>query len=603
MTRQLIAPVNFRRTLTRAVLLPSLLMVILSGALLSQVSYLLSVTRWVEYTDQIIARTYQTEKLIVDAETGLRGYLLTGETDFLQPYNQTELKINSSFNQLGRLISHNASQTRLLKEIHSNYDRWELYSRQLIRLRKNNENYQAYSINAQGKEMMDEIREQMALFIDIEQTLRSQRSKAAQNTTVAFVAISIALTLLLASLVAFFVRRQLMKLSEDYEKNLLVVTNQTEALQHSEARFRRLFESNLIGIIFSHLSGRITAANDAFLKIVGYPREDLVLGKLRWLEITPPEYIHLDEQAIVELKVSGVAPPFEKEYIRKDGSRVPILIGAALLEGSEQEAVCFVLELTESKAAEVEIRQLNETLEKRVAERTIKLEEANQELEAFSYSVSHDLRAPLRAMQGFSQALMEDYAEQFDSVGQEYARRIVAAAGRMELLIQDLLAYSRLSRAELQLRLVDLESVIEDVMTQLEVELREKQAEVVIEEPLPQVMGHRITLVQVVVNLLANAIKFVATGVKSKVRVYADERGSWVRLWIEDNGIGIAPDHQERIFRVFERLHGIETYPGTGIGLAIVRKGVERMGGRVGVESQLGQGSRFWVELPKGIKV
>ncbi|MBC8449896.1 MAG: GAF domain-containing protein [Chloroflexi bacterium] len=252
-----------------------------------------------------------------------------------------------------------------------------------------------------------------------------------------------------------------------------------------------------------------------------------------------------------------------------------------------------------------------------------RLEEINVALETFTFSVSHDLRAPLRALQGFAAALQEDYAERLDAVGQDYAQRIVAAAQRMDTLIRDLLAYSRLSRVDIRLTSLSLQQVVAQALAQLETDIQEKGALVTVEEPLPEVLGHRATLVQVVVNLIANALKFVAPGVRPQVRIWAELRtacGSpiadtvstpqptvpqsairnpqWVRLWVEDNGIGIAPEHQQRIFRIFERLHGIEAHPGTGVGLAIVAKGVERIGGRVGVESEVGKGSRFWVELP-----
>ncbi len=248
-------------------------------------------------------------------------------------------------------------------------------------------------------------------------------------------------------------------------------------------------------------------------------------------------------------------------------------------------------EIAERKRAEAEI-----------ARRADELESVNKELEAFSYSVSHDLRAPLRAMQGFAQALNEDFADRLAPVAQDYTRRIVAAACRMDTLIQDLLAYSHLSRVQMLLQPLDLRSVMAQIQAHTEGESREREAvvEVAIPEAFPHVMAHATTLVQVVTNLLTNAVKFVASGVRPHVRVWAEKRGEGVRLWVEDNGIGIAPEHQDRIFRVFERLHGSETYPGTGIGLAIVAKGTERMGGRAGVESTPGKGSKFWIELPKG---
>lgn len=237
-------------------------------------------------------------------------------------------------------------------------------------------------------------------------------------------------------------------------------------------------------------------------------------------------------------------------------------------------------------------------LEQRVQERTAALEESNADMEAFTYSVSHDLREPVRVLQGFAQILLEDYADQLDSVGQDFTRRILTSAQRMEALLRDLLSYSHLSRTELVLQRINLNSVVTEVLTQLEVQLHERQAVVTVEEPLLGLMGQHTILVQVVTNLLTNAIKFVARGEKPVVRIWTQKRDQWVRLWVEDQGIGIEPKHQKRIFQVFERLHGTEVYPGTGIGLAIVRRGVERMGGQVGVESALAQGSRFWIELP-----
>ena len=247
-----------------------------------------------------------------------------------------------------------------------------------------------------------------------------------------------------------------------------------------------------------------------------------------------------------------------------------------------------------------ELARYAEVLEDRVETRTAELSEINAELDAFSYSVSHDLRAPLRAMHGFAGALIEDEAERLSEPGLDYATRIVAAAGRMELLIDDLLAYGRLARADLRITSVGLDRVLADALEQLDSAIRDTGARVHADGRLGEVRGHGPTLVQVVANLLGNALKYVPAGTTPEIVVRAEVVAGARRLWVEDNGLGIATEHHGRIFRPFERLHGVEAYAGTGIGLAVVRRGVERMGGSCGVESQLGQGSRFWVELPEG---
>ncbi len=225
-------------------------------------------------------------------------------------------------------------------------------------------------------------------------------------------------------------------------------------------------------------------------------------------------------------------------------------------------------------------------------------EQINRELQGFAYSVAHDLRAPLRGLQGFSEALREDYAKVLDERGRSYTIRIAAAAKRMDELIRDLLDYSRLSRAELPIAPVAFYQVVAAAKLQLAGVLRESGATLNVPEDLPMVQAHFGTLVQVLANLIGNGAKFVPPGTKPVVTIRAEARGNLQRISVEDNGIGVAPQFHEKIFQVFERLHGPEEFPGTGIGLAVVRKGIERLGGQVGVESRVGHGACFWFELP-----
>jgi signal transduction histidine kinase len=237
-------------------------------------------------------------------------------------------------------------------------------------------------------------------------------------------------------------------------------------------------------------------------------------------------------------------------------------------------------------------------LEQQVEARTAELTRVNQELDAFAYTISHDLRAPIRAVHGYAEAITEDHGAAMPDEARTYLQRIQGAASRMENLIQDILTYSRLAREKVSLRPVHLDAVVDQALASIAPSITAAGASVEVERPLPEVLAHPPILAQAVENLLSNAVKFAAPGARPHVRVRAqDGAAGRARLVVEDDGIGIAPEHQDRIFRPFERLHGIEAYPGTGIGLAIVRRAAERMGGSCGVASAPGQGSRFWMEL------
>lgn len=226
-----------------------------------------------------------------------------------------------------------------------------------------------------------------------------------------------------------------------------------------------------------------------------------------------------------------------------------------------------------------------------------KLKTANEELEAFSYSVSHDLRSPLRAMQGYAHAMIEDFCSKLEPQAAEYLQRINKAAVRMDGLVQDVLAYSRLAKAEIQIGPVDLNSLLDEIVRD-SAGLAESKANIVINRPLHSLLGHEACLTQCLSNLLENSVKFVARGTTPLVMVRTELVRDRVRIWVEDNGIGIDPGHHARIFQMFGRVHHASAYEGTGMGLTIVKKAVERMKGTLGVESQLGKGSRFWIELP-----
>lgn len=263
---------------------------------------------------------------------------------------------------------------------------------------------------------------------------------------------------------------------------------------------------------------------------------------------------------------------------------------ARLFETAERE-------ITQRKKTELALQKAKDELEERVKERTSSLLETTEQLETFCYTVAHDLRSPLRAQQTFAQALLEDYSNHLDAEGREFVRRILRSAQRLDKLVNDLLTYSRLTRGELKFENVSLEKVVSDVQKAHADEIEGSKA-VVTKGSLQSVFAFEPTLNLIVTNLIANALKFVKPGEVPMINVWSEEKAGRVRLWVEDNGIGIRPEGLNKIFGIFQRLHPADKFPGTGIGLAIVQKGAERMGGGAGVESEHGKGSRFWVELP-----
>ena len=363
------------------------------------------------------------------------------------------------------------------------------------------------------------------------------------------------------------------------------------------------------------LEGIVTSWNQGAERLFGWPAEEII-GKS--ITVLIPEERLSEEKEILARVVRGERiDHFETIRQRKDGRRIDVsltvspvrdpsgrIIGASKIarDITERKRIQMELnrlfliaqsEIEERKRAEERVHELNQTLERRVRERT-------GELEAFSYTIAHDLRAPLRAIHRFSDILREDYGDRLDGDGREYLQRLAQGAARMDRLIEDLLEYSRIARVEIHLHPVQIGALLRDVQIHLATDFEEKKARMVVAEPFPVVKGDRMLLMQALGNLISNALKFVRPGTVPEIHVGAEPRNGAVRITVRDNGLGISPEHHERVFQMFERLHSNEAYPGTGVGLAIVKKAVQRMNGRLGVESEVGRGSCFWFELPAG---
>lgn len=358
----------------------------------------------------------------------------------------------------------------------------------------------------------------------------------------------------------------------------------------TETKRNRFFTLALDMLGIADFDGRLIQTNPSWENVLGYSNGEL--KAISGLELAHPDERDVLAQKMEELKNGSNVAYYEGRFLHKDGSYRWLGWTAAPFP-AERLFYIFARDITARKRSEDQISRLNEELEQRI----VALTDANRELEAFNYSISHDLRAPLRSMGGFAQALLEQESASLSAHGLDYARRIIRSAKYMDDLLRDLLAYSQVARINMPLADVSIDDLLTQVVAVRDHEVRERGASIEIESPLRAVRGHPPTLHQIMANLLDNALKFSSPERPSRVRIRSTREADFVRTWIEDNGIGIPLEHHQKIFGLFERLHPPHAFPGTGIGLAIVRKGVERMGGRIGLESTPGEGSRFWVDL------
>jgi PAS domain S-box-containing protein len=367
-------------------------------------------------------------------------------------------------------------------------------------------------------------------------------------------------------------------------------------LEKREAKIRRLVDANIMGICIWNLEGQIIEANEAFLRLVNYTREDLVSGRLSWKELTPPEWRDITEQGVVQLKATGILPPYEKEYFRNDGSRVPVLVGSAVFERGQDEGVAFVLDLSEQKRAEEALRRSQAHLAEAQAELAhVTRVTALGELTA---SIAHEVNQPLAGMLTNANAGLRwlkgdppNLSEAGDAI-----RRIIRDGKRAGDVISRM--RSLFKKAGTAKERLDLNEAIEEVviLTQSEARRHNLALRTQLAADLPPVMGDRVQLQQVVVNLILNAIEAMAT-VESRARdlVITTQRGEGdeIRVAVRDSGIGLDPSNVERIFGPFHT-----TKPGgLGIGLSISRSIVESHGGRLWAESNDGPGATFQFTL------
>ena len=348
-------------------------------------------------------------------------------------------------------------------------------------------------------------------------------------------------------------------------------------------------------------NGDLGIHNKAFEQLTGYTTEEL--KNVNWdTTLTPSKWNDITGQKLEELKSTHIPVRYEKEYIRKDGSRVPIELLVHITSDKEDNPryyYSFITDITQRNKDEEELKNTNEELtdtQNKLEKSIKKLEKSNEELEQFAYVASHDLQEPLRMIRSFTQLLEKRYRDKLDSDAKEYIGFIVDGTKRMKELIDDLLTFSRLNTAKREFELSDLNQVLNSVLLDLKPTIDEKNAHI-IHDNLPVVNCDSSQIRQVFQNLIINALKFNET--PPEIHILTDENKKEWKFRVKDNGIGIDPEHQKQIFDVFRRLHTREEYTGTGIGLSICKKIIERHNGKIWVESELGKGTTFYFNIPK----
>jgi PAS domain S-box-containing protein len=393
-----------------------------------------------------------------------------------------------------------------------------------------------------------------------------------------------------------------------HNEQTLALTNeelerQALSLRESEERFRATFEQAAVGIAHVNIEGKFVRVNERLCAELGYSREQLLSKTFK--DITHPDHLEADVKDAEKL-FSGQAENYSKEkrYVRKDGSPIWVNLTAALVRdgnGDPKYSISVVEDISARKRVEEEIQKLNEELERRVAERTSELQTANQELESFSYSVSHDLRAPLRHISGYLELLKDEAGSSFDERAQRYLETAAQSAVRLGKLIDDLLAFSKMGRAEVKKSEVDLRWLVEALKVESEAEAKGRNIEWVIGS-MPVVEADPILLRQVMMNLLSNALKFTRKREVARIEVGCmpeKEGDRGVTVYVRDNGAGFDMKYANKLFGVFQRLHGTDEFEGTGIGLANVRRIIQRHGGRIWAEGEVDRGTTFYLTLPR----
>jgi PAS domain S-box-containing protein len=582
---------NFRNKVAIAIALGLLLLGSVSG-----LSYWNALRE--EKDRQLVIRTYQVLESIdglsldlADVDGGQRAYALTADPAYLPPFNAEINRIPSTLAQLRQLTADNPNQQHNLDVLEPLVREKIAQMRTAVEMRKNSQMdaRQELAFREADRNRAVKIHEQLTAMADEEQRLLQQRTiraaAAFRNTKAAMLLRNVlAICLLLGA--GLVIRRE-------FGQRQKAET----ALRTNEERFR-LMVSNVAtyAILTLDPDGLVVTWNAGAQRIKGYREEEIVGQHFSRFYLAEDVAAGKPE---MELQIAAAEGRIEDEgwRIRKDGSRFWANVVITAMRDTKGELIGFskvTRDLTERKRAEEEVRNLNRSLEQRVTELTI----ANRELDAFTYSLAHDLRAPLRHMHGFAELLWRSSHQNLNDEEKSFLTTILNSSREMGRLIDELLNFARLGRTDLKQARVDLREVVEDVRRQLESETKGRAVRWQVGD-LPVVCGDPTMLRQVFVNLLSNAVKYTGKTPAAHIEIGSDNGAGKITVFVRDNGAGFDMQYAGKLFEVFQRLHGHDDFEGVGVGLANVRRIIERHGGRVWAEGAPGRGATFYFSLPQ----
>lgn len=533
---------------------------------------------WVAHTNSVLYHSEELLSLSVDMESGQRGFSLTGDETFLGP----------ALHASGRIVGHAESLLKLTKDNPSQQERIILLERlvrqkleftlRAIDVRKNHGLDSARRLNAskEGKLLMEEIRAILEEIQEVEKTLLHERTELSESEADRFnrtFLVMLAATVLILVLLFYFIYVNL-------RARALAEAKVIEA----SGRIRDLYDNSPCGYHSVDQNGVFIEMNQTWLNWLNYNREE-VIGKLRFENVLTDDSRDKYRSCFEKFKLEGVIKDQDFEAVRKDGSTFQILLNSSAVFGPDNtflKSRSTILDFTEQKKAHDRIEQLN------------------QELESFSYSVSHDLRAPLRSIDGYTQILIEDYSSNFDEEGRRVLSVIVSNARRMGQLIDDLLNFSRVGRKEVVKSMVNTDQLVRSVWGELSLMEIGRKIDVQISALHPCQADPNL-LRQVWVNLISNALKYTRKKEEAVIRISSRLEDGNILYTVSDNGTGFDMLYAHKLFGVFQRLHRHKDFEGTGVGLAIVQRIINRHGGRIWAFAEVDKGATFYLSLPETI--